>query len=118
MQGTPSRRKWIVTGVTGLLLFCALIGGALIFTTCTSGKYLTAAGLPDPDEGYQTGTIYGYDVYIWDCFQGERVVLWRTSAEMTVGQYTRETTACGGQTAIEIKLANEKKRARDPANFW
>jgi hypothetical protein len=113
-----NRRKWLFAAGITLTLFCTLAVCAVIFTACTSNKYFAAAGLPDPDRGYQTGTIYGYDVYIWDCYQGKRIVVWRTSAEMTVGQYAREEAACGGQTPIEIRLADEEKRERDPSSFW
>lgn len=118
MTPRPNKRRWILTAGIAVTLLCVAALCAILFTACTSNKYIAAMGLPDPDSGFQTGTVAGYDVWIWDCHQGKRIVVWRTSAEMTAGAYTREETTCGGQTPIELKLANEKKRERDPAAFW
>lgn len=118
MQTRPGKTKRLLVIAVVILVLCAFAALAVVFTACTSNKYIVAAGLPDPDSGYQTGTIYGYDLWIWDCYQSKHIVLWRTSAEFTVGQYTREESPCGAQTPIEIKLANEPKRERDPKSFW
>ncbi len=113
-----NKRKWILTALVIFLLLCIALTALVLFSSCSVNKYIIAAGLPAPDRAYQTGTIYGYDVFIWDCYQNKRIVLWKTSAEMTSGPFTREETACGGMTPIEQKLAPEEKRERDPRRFW
>lgn len=90
----------------------------LLLAACSSNKYVVAAGLPAPNSGFQTGTVHGYDVYIWDCYQTKRIVVYRESAEMRVGPYMREEALCGEMTPIETKLANERKRTLDPSRFW
>ena len=113
------RWKWVFIAFTVILLVCAFGIAAAVFTACTSNKYIAAAGLPAPDRGYQTGTIYGYDVWIWDCYQNKHIAVYRSSAEMTAGMYERQETPCGQLTPIEQKLANdEPKRTRDPSAFW
>jgi hypothetical protein len=113
-----NKAKWFLAVGAILVLLCVCGAAAFVFTTFTSNKYIAAAGLPNPDSGYQTGTIYGYDVWVWECYQNKHIVLWRTSAEFTAGQYTREEAACGERTLIEVKLQGEQKRVRDPKNFW
>lgn len=90
----------------------------VLLSACSSNKYVVAAGLPAPDSGFQTGTAFGYDVYIWECYRGKRIVVYRESAEMRVGPFVREEAACGAMTPIETKLANERKRVLDPSRFW
>lgn len=118
-MNTPSgsKPKWNLTTVAFSLLLCALVVAGL--TACSSNKSVVAAGLPDPDRGFQTGTVAGYDVWIWECYQDKHIVIYRTSAEMTAGMYEREETPCGELTPIELKLADvEPKRERDPSTFW
>ena len=118
--GAPRSKtlKWILTAGLVTTLLCAFAVLAFLFTACSFNKYVIAAGLPTPDRGYQTGSIYGYDVYIWECYQSKHIVVWRTSAEMSAGPFTREETACGATTPIEEKLVTETKRERDPHSFW
>lgn len=118
---TKRTRRWrgVAIAFTAILLLCGFGIFAAVFTACTSNKYIAAAGLPDPDRGFQTGSIYGYDVWIWECYQGKHITVHRTSAEMTAGIYERQETPCGQLTPIEIQLAgDEPKRTRDPSAFW
>jgi len=114
---SPGCRRWVAIPVI-LVLVC--VGGLVLvlFTSCSTNKYLVGAGLPKPDRAFQTGTVHGYDVYIWDCYQNQHIVLYHTSAEMTSGPYARQQVACGELAPIEIQLANEKKRELDPSRFW
>jgi hypothetical protein len=114
----PNRLKWVVSAL-GILLLVCVAGVVIVFiSSCSVNKYIVAAGLPAPDSGFQTGSIYGYDVFIWDCYQGKHIVLYHTSSEMTSGPYSRQETACGELAPIEIQLANERKRILDPSRFW
>jgi hypothetical protein len=113
-----SRGKWILTGVVALLLVCC--GGIVIFLLSSSplNKYVVAAGLPEPDRAYQTGTIYGYNLYVWNCYQNKHIVVFHWTSEMTSHPFSREEAACGATTPIETQLAGEKTRELDPNRFW
>ena len=111
-------RKWFVPIAFASLLVCALCLIVILFQACSFNKYILAAGLPTPDRGYQTGTVFGYDVYIWNCYQGKHIVLYRESAEMRTSPYAREEVECGELTPIETKLTSEAKRDHDPRSFW
>ena len=63
-----------------------------------------------PDKSYRTGETHGYDVYIWNCLNNKRIVIYRFTAEMTCKEPVKETTICGDNTNIEKKLAKIKKK--------
>lgn len=118
MTPRSNRRKWLFSGCAIVLLLCVVGGGLLAVSSTSANKYIVAVGLPVPDDGFQTGSIYGYDVYVWNCLQGKHIVLYKYSAEMTSGPYIREEANCGEQTPIEIQLAGERSRGLDPRRFW
>lgn len=65
-----------------------------------------------PDEQYSLGgSVHGYDVYLWRCLRGARVVVYQYSAEMTCQAAMRETAPCDGVTGFEQSHAAER---RDP----
>ncbi len=118
-----SRTGKIIGGCCGVLTTIMVIGVLAVivfaFTSCAFNRYIIGAGLPQPDSAYQTGTIFGYNVYVWDCYQGKRIVMYNATSEMWIGPFKREETKCGEQTPIETELAAETvKRPLDPKNFW
>ena len=60
-----------------------------------------------PDRQCRTGTEAGYDVYIWECIGGERVVLSSYSSPISCSQPVEEKVACGKVTSIETRLGAE-----------
>ncbi len=118
----PSRKGRVVgacLGISAGIFLCgALALMVFLFTSCSFNKYIVAAGLPAPDAGFQTGTVFGYNVWIWDCHEGKRIVLYEETSEMYAGPFKREEAKCGEQTDIEVKLASEKTRPMDPRYFW
>jgi hypothetical protein len=58
-----------------------------------------------PDRSCSTGSVQGYDVYLWGCLRGEHVLVAQYSAEMSCQSPVRETSACGTTTPLEAKLA-------------
>ncbi len=102
-------------GIVGLCIILSLV---FLFTSCSFNKYVVAAGLPAPDTAFQTGTVVGYNVYIWECYQGKRIVLYNETSEMRAGPFKREEAPCQGTTDIEKALANVSKRALNPKAFW
>ncbi|MBI4674023.1 MAG: hypothetical protein HY741_20445 [Chloroflexi bacterium] len=91
---------------------------ALLFTSCSFNKYWVASDLPKPDHGFQTGTVAGYNVYVWDCFRNKHVVLYNETAEFRSGPYKREESACGVMTPTEEKLLPQSTRELNPNLFW
>jgi len=89
-----------------------------LISSCSSNRNTIAEGLPAPDIGYITGSVAGYNVYIWECYQGRRIVIFNTSAEFTSSDYIRQESPCGETTRIEKQLINEPKRELDPNLFW
>jgi hypothetical protein len=97
---------------------CFVLLAVTLLTACTTNRDSIAAGLPSPDTGFYTGTVAGYNVFIWECYQGKRIVIFKTSAEMTSSDYERQESPCGETTAIEKQLETEQKRDLDPKEFW
>jgi len=89
-----------------------------LLSSCATNKDAIAAGLPAPDTGFYTGDVAGYTVYIWECHQDKRIVIFNTSAEFTSTDYERQESACGGVTPIEEQLKDEPKKELDPSLFW
>jgi hypothetical protein len=58
-----------------------------------------------PDRSCSTGSVQGYDVYIWDCRDGRHTVVAQYSAEMSCQSAIEETSACGSLTPLEATLA-------------
>lgn len=114
-----SRNVRLAVGIlVALALLCTVSALAFLLSSCSFNKYIVAAGLPAPDRAFQTGTIYGVDVYVWECYQGKHIVLHRNSSEMAAGPFTREEAACGDTTSIEKQLASTPTRPLNPDHFW
>jgi hypothetical protein len=101
----------MISGRTSALVFvmavvCIAVGGC-----CDKPweKYSSEKGAPD--RSCQTGSLEGYDVYIWDCRSGhgqrEREVVYQRSAEMSCDEPEKETAPCGEPTPIEEELGEE-----------
>ena len=118
MSHTSSRVRWLLASAGGILLLCCVLVLLFLFTSCSFNKYIVAAGLPKPDRAFQTGTVAGYDVFIWDCYQGKRIVLYHESSEMRSGPFVRQEVACGQMAPIEQTLASTPRHDLNPDNFW
>ncbi len=121
-QSNYARRSKIAAGCIAVLVAIPALAclGAIIFlfTSCSFNKPLVAGGLPNPDRAFQTGTVAGYNVYIWDCFQNKHIVVYNFTGEMYSAAFEREESVCGAMTPMEEKLLPEKRRDLDPNNFW
>lgn len=105
------------TAVVGGLCLCSVLFMFVLLSSCHVNKPFVASGLPDPDKAFQTGTAHGYQVYIWECYQGKRIVIY-TFVGFYAGAYEREEVACGELTKIEKNFTNERRRELDPKQFW
>ena len=81
---------------------------------CPSPHVWGAPTIP-PDLQYQTGTTHGYDMFVWNCVDGARVVISQYSAEMTCQRAKLEVAPCGARTSLEVSLAGERRR---PITRW
>jgi hypothetical protein len=76
--------------------------------------------MPDK-QCYIGGAVQGHDVYIWECVDGERVVIEKYSAEMSADTPHKYTVPCGHETVFEhdhvLDCAGHRSRpAWQPSN--
>jgi hypothetical protein len=98
----------------GIILAC---GGCLGWVIA-HGQASVASGLPDPDAAFSTGTEHGLDVYIWECFKGTRVAVYRSAGFIPVSIWQRQEAPCGQLTAIEKEIPDSGRRSTNPEYFW
>ena len=59
-----------------------------------------------PDHQCRTGGDGGYDLWIWECVDGERVAVTQYCTGLSgCREAEREATACGGTTELETEAA-------------
>lgn len=99
-----------------------LLGTMLILTLALVGCGLNrdgiAKGLPNPDTAFSNGFPSGDLVFIWDCFQGKRIAIYRSYSELSADPYQRQEVACGELTPIEKSMPLNERRPQDPKTFW
>ncbi len=74
-----------------------------------------------PDRQCVTGgSAAGFDVYVWECLRGQRVVLAQYSAELSCRKPERATAACGGETTLDkaIKIEPADCAGPRPGRAW
>lgn len=69
-----------------------------------------------PDATCMTGGASGYSVYTWNCLNGERVVVYQASSEMSRSKAQIEKTACGARTKFEKMIAKDPQHRVCRAN--
>lgn len=116
-----SRGGKFALGCLGVLLVGSMlcVVGLVYFllTSCAVNKPLVASDLPKPDYAFQTGTVAGYNVYVWECYRDKHIVVYNFTGEMFSGPYKREESACGTLTPIEEAALPQKRRDLDPNRF-
>ena len=61
-----------------------------------------------PDAECRVGeSTHGYDLYLWECVEGEHVVLGFYSAEMSCADAEKQSAACGELTEWETTYADQ-----------
>ena len=85
-------------------LIAAMLSAALL-VSCCSEPWRAFPEKMLPDRSCSTGSVHGYDVYIWDCLRGQHVVVAQYSSEMSCSSPVREVSACGTHTPLEARLA-------------
>lgn len=104
--------------VLGSILVICCVGVVLVVIFTPLNRPIAAFGLPRPDYGYMTGTVFGYNVYVWECYSGKRIAVYNHTSEMTASAYQREEVPCGGQTPIEKSTASDSHKAPLDMASW
>lgn len=77
----------------------------LVLTGCQPEPWQAFPMPSEPDLQCRTGREMGHDVFIWDCHEGRRVVVFQQcSALLGCDPAGRQTAACGSRAAIELEL--------------
>ena len=83
----------------------------LCLLTLSTGGCLfpeTAVNWP-ADSTCQTGAFAGFDIAIWDCHVGNRIVAYRFTSEWTMTPVVTERTLCGEPTPLEHRLSDDAR---------
>lgn len=49
-------------------------------------------------------------MYIWNCYEGKRVIIYKHTSEWSGGPAQKVTAQCGEKATIEIEFEKESKR--------
>ncbi len=111
-QAPTIRSSWRVL-CCGMLLVLSLAG-------CSSNRDAIARGLPRPDRGLLFREEADEQVFIWDCYNGKHIVIFRLNAGFYATDYERQEVPCGFKTPKEqsIELTGFPAENLDPATFW
>lgn len=60
-----------------------------------------------PDRQCRTGGEAGYDFYIWECLEGDHVVIGRYTSNATCGDPQMHSVPCGELTDWELEYESE-----------
>lgn len=74
----------------------------ILITSCASPPWKKFPMKVKPDVSCYTGSESGSIAYIWECYEGERVVIYQHQAGPYVLSARKQTTACGNLTEIEV----------------
>jgi len=100
--------------LSALALVCLCAG-------CTPKAWNTHPMPVPPDQSCRTGACAGYDVWIWDCIQNRRVVVYQFCGSFTgCNRAEREEVACGERSPFEIARARELSPCHQvpPGRSW
>jgi len=97
----------------GLILFALAA-----VTGCCSESWVKFPVMQGPDLSYRTGADGGYDVYIWNCMNNRRVVIYKFTASFTCREPEKQTSQCGEITPIEAELKDTSKRRVPDSLLW
>jgi hypothetical protein len=86
-----------------LLLALAWIAYRFVSTvaSCTRDPWKTYPMDSPPDITCRTGSVAGWNVWVWKCVDGERVAIGKHSAEMFSSAARKDTAPCGTLTDLE-----------------
>ena len=78
------------------------LSAILILTGCISPWHIYK-GLPKPDYSFSIGTIHGYDGYVWNCYEGKHIIVYRAASEYGVGRWQKEESPCNELVPFDKK---------------
>ncbi len=81
---------------------------SVLFAACCPRPWDAQPMDEAPDQQCRVGpATHGYDIYTWDCVEGEHVVVSFYSSEMMCAMPEKESVACGELTSLEKEYAEE-----------
>lgn len=89
---------------TNLLATGGVFFLSFLLNGCCSNSWDKFAMQVAPDYSCRTGADGGYDFYVWDCHQNQRIVIYKWTASFSCREPQRETVGCGATTSIEDKI--------------
>lgn len=78
--------------------------GALFLSGCAAWAWKKYDIPVQPDYSCQTGLTSGYEVWVWNCYNNQHIVVYQASSEMSRREAKKEIIRCGERTKIEDEL--------------
>ncbi|MBW2526061.1 MAG: hypothetical protein JRI23_17910 [Deltaproteobacteria bacterium] len=87
------------------LLLCACAAALVLAAGCTPDAWVTHPMPTPPDRSCRTGGGAGHDVWIWNCVNGQRVVVSQYCGGFVgCSEAEREVVPCGEKAPLEKRL--------------
>lgn len=81
----------------------------LSILNCRISYFFQTIALPKPDKHLHTGTFMGYEIFLWNCLNEKRIVVYRWETEMSFvdfDPYHKEESFCNEMTEFEKRNGN------------
>lgn len=96
-----------------IFIFPILLSLAIL--NCRISYVFQTIALPKPDKHIRTGMYTGYEVFLWKCADGKRIVVYRWEPEMPFvdfDPYHKDQNSCDQITEFE------KQNGNSPIEEW
>ncbi len=92
----------------------------LVICSCSAVPWRTYQIDDNPSYTCKTGGEGGYEIYVWECLNNERVVIFQWQSGLFKYATKRQVSACGELTEFEKKmnLENGKSPKCTSARKW
>ncbi len=84
------------------------------------GRAWDVSGAPKapPDEQFRTGVEVGYDAWIWNCYEGQRVVVTQSSSACFGASKAQiQKGPCGAPMEVEKRFPERERRDPIPDGY-
>ena len=91
---------------TGIRNRTQIVVAVIIFfcTSCASPPWIKHRMEVAPDNSCQTGNEAGYNIYIWRCYNNQKIVVFQKSAGLYVFSAQKQVVECGAETEFEKEI--------------
>ena len=101
-----SRRRRPARVATARLSVLAFALAALGIGACCGSPWSAYPMAVPPDRSCRAGSPAGYDLYIWECREGQHTVVAKYSCKLSCHDPRQETAPCGELTPLERELGD------------